>query len=272
MIYNQNLHTHTRYCDGANTIEEIILKAIELEFGSIGFSGHCYMYFKPKSCAMNQENTLKYKKEVFELKKKYQGIIEVYCGLEFERYADVDVLDYDYVIGSAHYLLEQGEYLGVDSSLEQTKNIIEKYFHGDGLRFARAYYETLAELPKCVKMNIVGHFDLITKFFEKEELFDTDSAKYQGYALDALHSVAKACQVFEVNTGAISRGYRTTPYPAPFIMKELKRLGCNVILTSDCHNKNYLNCEFSDSLKYIKNCGFDEILLFKQGKFVGQKI
>ena len=38
--YKQNLHTHTTYCDGKDTPEQVVLKAIEKGFNSIGFSGH----------------------------------------------------------------------------------------------------------------------------------------------------------------------------------------------------------------------------------------
>ena len=43
MKYLQNLHTHTTYCDGKNTAEEMVQKAIELGFKSLGFSGHAPM-------------------------------------------------------------------------------------------------------------------------------------------------------------------------------------------------------------------------------------
>lgn len=36
----QNLHTHTTFCDGKNTAEEMILAALELGMDSLGFSGH----------------------------------------------------------------------------------------------------------------------------------------------------------------------------------------------------------------------------------------
>ena len=35
-----NYHTHTTYCDGKNTPEEIVLEAIRLGLDTIGFSGH----------------------------------------------------------------------------------------------------------------------------------------------------------------------------------------------------------------------------------------
>ena len=47
MKYLQNLHTHTTYCDGRNTAEEMVQKALSLGFTSIGFSGHSYMSFSP---------------------------------------------------------------------------------------------------------------------------------------------------------------------------------------------------------------------------------
>ena len=45
MSYKQNLHTHSTFDDGKNTIEETVLSAIEKGFDSIGFSGHAYMYY-----------------------------------------------------------------------------------------------------------------------------------------------------------------------------------------------------------------------------------
>lgn len=231
MFYKQNLHTHTKYCDGLDTPEELIIEAINKGFNSIGFSGHSFTYFNPKSYAMTKDNELKYKQEIRELQKKYKGIIDVYLGLELERYSDVDISEYDYIIGSVHYIFQNNMYLGVDYSAQKTKEIIEKYFNNDGLLFAKAYYETVFELSQCKKIDIIGHFDLVTKHLEKENLFDTDSSKYKSYALESLHAIAKYCKIFEVNTGAIARGYRTTPYPSPFIMRELYNIGCNVVLT-----------------------------------------
>ena len=52
----QNLHTHTNYCDGAETPEEIVVKALEMGFSSIGFPGHSYMHYAPEH-SMSQEGT-----------------------------------------------------------------------------------------------------------------------------------------------------------------------------------------------------------------------
>ena len=64
-IPKQNLHTHTIYCDGANTPEEFVKAAIESGFEGIGFSSHSYQYFSPKH-TMLEEPALQYKKNTVE--------------------------------------------------------------------------------------------------------------------------------------------------------------------------------------------------------------
>lgn len=75
----QNLHTHTTYCDGINTPEQVILTAIDKGFGAIGFSGHSYMYYSEEH-SMSLEGTEKYKAEISLLKQKYSDQIDVFCG------------------------------------------------------------------------------------------------------------------------------------------------------------------------------------------------
>ena len=41
-MIRQNLHTHCTYCDGKNTLEEMVLAAIDKGFSSLGFSSHCF--------------------------------------------------------------------------------------------------------------------------------------------------------------------------------------------------------------------------------------
>ena len=40
-----NYHTHTTFCDGKSTVEEIVLSALAKGFDAIGFSGHGFTTF-----------------------------------------------------------------------------------------------------------------------------------------------------------------------------------------------------------------------------------
>ena len=266
-MYLQNLHTHGIMCDGKDEYDDIIKRAIELGFDSIGFSSHSHMSYS-NYLNWTNETTEQYKKTIYALKEKYKGIIDVYCGIEFDMYSEDTLENYEYVIGSVHYLDVNGKIIAMDRNADFVQNLINDYFGGDGLSYARCYYENLAKLPKlCKQLDIVGHFDLVEKHVEKDFLFDHNSQKYKSFALDALHELVKSVKVFEVNTGAIARGYRTTPYPSEYILKELKRLGAGVIISSDCHDLNYLDYKFDLAIDYVKACGFKEVLKFNGKTF-----
>ena len=90
--------------------------------------------------------------------------------------------------------------------------------------------------------------------------------------IEAAEALVGKIPYFEVNSGAIARGYRTTPYPTPFVMKELKRLGFGVIIASDCHDRTKLDLGYDLSRDMLKECGYKEhFVLTKQG-FVPQPL
>ena len=259
-VYNQNLHTHGIFCEGKDAYEDTVKRAVELGFDCIGFSGHSYTPFS-SAFVMTQEDTEDYKREIRRLKEVYKNEINVLCGLEFDMYSGEDLSDYDYIIGALHGLKIGGEFIAFDRDAQTVERIIKEYFDGDGMCYAKAYYEQLAQLPKYAsKCDIVGHMDLITKHMETHNFFDTHSKQYRRMVCDTIDALADSIGVFEVNTGAIVRGYRTTPYPDLFILKELQKRGCGVVISSDCHDNRYLNAYFGEALQLIKACGFKEVL------------
>lgn len=265
-MYPQNLHTHGILCDSKDEYESTVKRAIELGFTSIGFSEHSQMSYSPTN-GLTPDNTFAYKKTINALKRKYDGVIDVFCGVEFDMYSE-DTLDgYDYVIGSVHYLKQGDEFIAIDRPLDTVKKVIDEKFGGDGLKLAKAYYEEIIRLPNCAKKcDIVGHFDIITKNNELERFIDESDKTYRAYAVEAVRKLSRYVRIFEINTGAIARGYRKTPYPAPFILQEINRLGCDIIISSDCHDNAKLDFKFNESAKLAKACGFTKaVILTKTG-------
>ena len=261
----QNLHQHTTFCDGNDTPEEIVLEAINKGFGAIGFSGHCYMEYA-KYYAMSLETTRAYRQEIQRLKKVYGDRIDVFCGLEFDICCPERPEGYDYVIGSLHGLRFDGVDYEFDGVADHFRKMIDEHFAGDGMAFAKEYYRQLAWLPDYGDCDIIGHFDLITKHRDSVNFFDCDTKAYRFAALEAVEALAGKIPYFEVNTGAIARGYRTTPYPDPFIIKEMKRLGFGAVISSDCHNKHLMDFWFEEAKQLLRECGYEEFfILTKQG-------
>lgn len=234
-----NYHTHTVFCDGKNTAEELVQKAIQLGCPEIGFSGHSYL--APGSdWSMSGEGTEKYKSEILRLRKKYDGKIKILLGVEQDYYSDTPTDDYDYVIGSVHYVKKMGEYLSIDKSRDDQIESVQKYYGGDFLGFAEDYFATVADVYNKTKCDIIGHFDLITKFNENDSLFSTSDPRYTKAAYSALEALCSSPAAFEINYGAIARGYRTEPYPNADMQKFIIQHGNRILFSSDCHDAEKL--------------------------------
>lgn len=262
----QNLHTHTTFCDGSDTPEELVKTALEKGFDSVGFSEHSYMWASDFSIKIG-DKTKEYKEEINFLKQKYKDVIDIFLGLEVEMYSKVDLEGFDYLIGSVHYLMCDGDCVTFDRDINSAKNIINKYFGGSGIKFAKAYYQTLSSLYKYGNFDIIGHFDLITKYKDMETLFDISSKEYINAAIEAMEALKGKIPIFEVNTGAIARGYRKTPYPSMNIIKELKQLGFGVVITSDCHDKKFFDTGFDDAARLLRECGYKEKCILTENGF-----
>ena len=265
-MHKQNLHTHSTFCDGKNTPEEMVQEAIARGFDSLGFSMHSYM-----SCSQLEGVTLEklevYKKEIVRLKEAYRDRLEIFLGIEYDYYSDCSHDEYDYSIISVHYLKTHEGIQCFDMDLTRVQDYIKRYFDDDAMKFAKAYYSLLAQAPKLGKFDIVGHFDLITKNNEVGKFLDTGSKEYLSCALETVHALAGKVPFFEVNTGAVARGYRTSPYPQMEILKELKAAGFGAVISSDCHNKKFLDHGFEDARELLRAAGFDSRFVLTRNGF-----
>ena len=75
-------------------------------------------------------------------------------------------------------------------------------------------------------------------------------------AFEAVHSLRGKIPFFEVNTGAMARGYRSSPYPQMDIMKELLYCGFGSMISSDCHDNDYLDTSFDLAREALIEAGF----------------
>ena len=254
-MIKSNFHTHTYYCDGKNSPEEIIKTAILKGFDAIGFSGHSY-FEQDKDYCMSVPNQRKYIDEISELKIKYKDKISIFCGIEQDYYSPSPEFDYDYIIGSVHVILKDGKFLNVDVSAESLKDAIDSHFDGEFDLFAEDYFKHVSEVVEKTNADIVGHIDLVSKF--SETLGFGQSKKFLECAEKTVKKLAKFNIPFEINTGAMSRGARSVPYPSPEILEMIKNEGGGIMFSSDCHDEKYLDYGFDDAIKLAKGIGFTE--------------
>ena len=262
MPYTENFHTHTLFCDGKNTPEEMVKSAIEKGFTALGFSGHSYIDFECGWC-MTKEGTKEYIKTIRALAEKYVGEINIYCGTEHDVLSSINKSDYDYTLGAVHYLSFGDEHFDVDASAQCQLETAERFLGGSMIEYAIQYFREAGTILDRTDADIIAHFDLLTKFNEHGELFDTSDRRYILAYTEALDMLIPYGKPFEINTGAIARGKRETPYPSIEIADYIHSKGGYFILTSDCHNAAMLDCYYDEALKMYSKyniVSFEEIL------------
>ena len=135
------------------------------------------------------------------------------------------------------------------------------------MAYAKHYFETLAHLPEYGPFDIIGHIDIICKHMETVTFFDPDCEDYKRWALEALDALEGKIPYFELNTGAIARGYRTTPYPSPEITKLLREKGFGVTISSDCHDKRFVDFGYEDAAEFLRAAGYRTKFILTENGF-----
>ena len=231
-----DLHTHTVYSDGADTPEQMVLSAIEKGVKVYGISDHSYTPFDPGYC-MAPDRYAEYFSVLTQLQEKYKDKIDLRRGMELDYYSDKPDIEFDHIIGSVHYVKAGGEYIPVDKNAKTLLDGVRDHFGGDIYAFIEEYYRTEADVACKTGCDIIGHFDLVTKFNEGGVMFDENDPRYVSAYRAAADILVKTGKPFEINFGAIPRGCRTTPYPSADILAYLKSKGAQFILSSDSHKK-----------------------------------
>ena len=261
-----SVHCHTSLCDGKNTPAEMAAAAAAQGLRVLGLSGHSDTPHDNSYC-MSVENTARYRAEIVRLNEEYAGRLTILCGLEWDQWSDEALSDWQYTIGSVHYITgpKTGRRYAVDDTVEELTACLAE-FDGDGDAMAEAYFAAVAQVAdKCP--TILGHFDLLKKLNGTGALFDESSPRYRAAALAALEAAAGKVQALEINTGGVARGYRSEFYPAPFLLSRWRELGGEIILTADAHTTDGLLFAFLQAAEYAKAAGFDHsVVLDEQGK------
>lgn len=239
----RDLHTHTKYSDGQNTIEEMILSAIDKGLSEIAITDHSFTFYDTSYC-MQKENIEKYINEVNSLKEKYKDKIKVYCGIEQDFHSAEPTDKYDLIIGSVHYLKLNDEYVPIDEDFLLLNEIAKKYCNNDIYDIIEKYFDTMSQMVEKTNCDIIGHFDYISKYNKRHNLFDEHNERYVKAWQKAADNLVKYDKPFEINTAAIYKGLKDDAYPSKEIRDYIKEKGGRFILNSDSHSIDTLCKEF----------------------------
>ena len=256
-----SVHTHSTMCDGKGTPEEMAAAACAAGVKYFGFSCHSHTPIDLDEGAVLDADMTEYRNTVLRLREEYRGRMEVLLGIEWDSCSDVQPEGFDYWIGSVHYQKGgNGKYYAADWGQEHFTACRDELYGGAALAVAEGSFKQV-EAVAAKKPPILGHIDLITKLNAGDRFFNETDPRYIRAALHALHAADPQATVLEINTGGVSRGYRTTPYPALFLLKEWRQMHGQIILTSDSHSPDTVLFGYGQAAGLAQAAGFDHSLI-----------
>lgn len=268
-------HTHTTYCDGKSTAEEMVLRAIELGITAIGFSSHAPLP-KKEVWSMAQNGLADYIAELESLKQKYKSQIQIYLSLEIDYIPNVTKsfhdfkreANLDYTIGSVHLVKAgaESEFWFLDGPDTNYIHGIEVLFDGDAQKAVTTYYKQVIEMIETQKPDIIGHIDKV-KMNNKGRFFSEQDAWYIDLLDKTIRIIKKSGAIVEVNTRGIYKGKSESFFPDSYFLKECKKNSIPITISSDAHHIDELVAGFDLAKALLKEIGFETVRVFDCGEW-----
>jgi histidinol-phosphatase (PHP family) len=159
--------------------------------------------------------------------------------------------DWDYVVGSVHFLRDRSLDTE-DYSVWGAGESAEKVW--------RRYFETVAESALSGLYDVIAHPDLVKVWGDRAPRPDGDLRRYYEPAVEAF---AEAGVAVEVSTAGLRKPVAEI-YPARPYLEMVVEAGCPIALSSDAHVPEQLGFSYDRALELLDELGVRELTVFER--------
>jgi len=159
--------------------------------------------------------------------------------------------DFDYVVGSVHFLR--------DGAVD-----MDDYSVWDSGRSAedvwRRYFQTVAESARSGLFDIIAHPDLVKYWGERDRVPEGDLRRYYEPAVEA---IAESDVAVELSTAGLRKPAGEL-YPARAFLQMCIEAGVSVALSSDAHRPDDVGHGYEQALELLEQLGVGELSVFER--------
>jgi len=163
----------------------------------------------------------------------------------------LEARDWDYVIGSVHFLGD----LAVD---HEHFDIWDHRSHQPDEVWAR-YFETLGEAARSGLFDVLAHPDLVKVWGARRPRPEGDLRRFYERAMEG---IAESGIAVEVSTAGLRKPAREL-YPAPAFLEMVLDAGNPIALSSDAHTPDELGFGYEAALEVLGGLGVREVAVFE---------
>ncbi len=164
----------------------------------------------------------------------------------------LDAHDWDYVVGSVHFV---GEHAVDHDGYEVWDHRSER---PDELW--RRYFVTLGEAARTGLFDILAHPDLVKMWGAKRPVPEGDLRRFYELAMDG---IAESQIAVEVSTAGLRKPVGEL-YPAPAFLEMCLDAGCPVALSSDAHVPGDVGRDYEVALDLLESVGVQQLAVFER--------
>ncbi len=257
------LHTHSIGFDGRNTVAEMVARATEAGFKTIGISNHFIMHPEIKRTnfypyALSNGYSAIYSSDFDEIMARfiphYQDVLRVADGAKISvlRGAEVDffntadwrrdferavkVLCPDYLIGSCHFVSMNGRLCNVHDIAHADSDAQDKML--------TQYWKNIQAAASTGLFSWMAHLDLPKKVGVGA------SEKWASLEQETIECLAKHNVAIEINTS-----FEAEPYPSPRILNFVAKNNVPVLFSDDAHRTQQIGRRFNVASRLCADCG-----------------
>lgn len=174
------------------------------------------------------------------------------AGREDQMATLLDAHDWDYVVGSVHFVGEHAvDHDGHevwDHRSQQPDELWRRYFH------------TLGEAARTGMFDILAHPDLVKIWGSRRPVPDGDLRRFYELAMDG---IAESQIAIEVSTAGLRKPVAEL-YPARTFLDMCLEAGCPVALSSDAHVPGDVARDYDRALGLLDDVGVRELAVFER--------
>ena len=163
----------------------------------------------------------------------------------------LEARDFDYVVGSVHFLRDHALDME-DYSVWGSGRSAEEIW--------RAYFISLGEAARSGLFDILAHPDLVKVWGHDRPLPEGDLRHYYELAMDG---IAESGIAIEVSTAGLRKGAQEI-YPAPAFLAMCIEAGAPVALSSDAHSPEDVGTDYERALELLDGAGVGELCVFER--------
>ena len=166
----------------------------------------------------------------------------------------LDGRDWDYVVGSVHFLRDEA----VDFHGYPDWEPWNIWRGADPEKVWARYFETLGEAARSTLFDILAHPDLVKVWGSRVPMPEGDLRRFYERAMDG---IAESNVAIEVSTAGLRKPVAEI-YPAPAFLEMCIDAGRPVALSSDAHTPEQLGYEYERALELLDGLGVRQLAVF----------